>query len=92
MTTTTVHTFSTDDPRARLTWFGQTFRAVRIERDDEHGLSVWVVRTTKRDADFRRLNSYMWLTLACSLDRFPDGHALAAYVRELTDAGVPATV
>lgn len=80
-----VYTFDLNDERARLTWNGRTYRAVRIERDDVHGLSVWLVRTTKKGADFMRLNSFMWLTLANSLDRDPAGAALAAYVREIAE-------
>lgn len=89
MSTRTVHTFDVSDVRARLTWHGATYRAVRIERDDTDarwntGLSVWVVRTTKKGTDYKRPNSYMWLTLTNSLDKVADGKELAAYVRELT--------
>lgn len=83
---TTIHTFADNDPRARLTFSGQPYRAVRIDRDENGELSVWVRRVTKATgADFKSENSFMWLTLEHSLERFPasGGTDLAAYVREI---------
>lgn len=34
------------------------------------------------------MDAHIWLTLTNSLDRFADGHALAAYVRELTNGAI----
>lgn len=83
MTLTTIYEFATDDWRARLTWNDAPYRAVNIQRDSDGDLSVWVVRVNKRTgADFRRPNSYMWLTLKESLERF-GGMDLALYVRDI---------
>lgn len=80
---TTIHEFATDDQRARITWHGRTYRVVRIYLDHEGELSVFVVRTTKKGADYKNGDG-LWLTLTYSLDKNGQGTELAAYIRELT--------
>lgn len=88
VTTSTLHTFAANDPQARLTWGGRKYRAVRIEGTDEKTeLSVWLVRVTERGTDFKATNSFVWLTLENSLERFPEGANLAAYVHQIVREG-----
>lgn len=90
MATEILHTFSETDPRARIDWQGWAMRAVCIRWDDEHGLSVDMIRVTATGRDFKRANSWLWLTLEHSLERFPgplgEGKLFADYCRDLVKA------
>lgn len=89
-TRTIVHTFATDDPRARLTLHGQAWRAVTLyasDQDDDGAPTVDLIRVTKRGTDYKRGLCCMWESLA-SFDRFGWDASFAMYCRELVKRAV----